>query len=338
MRLILHEFTFLTMLLQEQFDHIFELIKNARNKAFQSVNSEQILLYWTVGQFVQQKLDASEWGEGTVKNLSTFLQSKDPSLSNFSKRGIYRMRQFYLAYTDFEIVSTLSTQLSWSHNLEILSGSKTFEERLFYTNLTLKEKLNIKELRRHLKTSYFERSLIANQLLPPSLENYPRDVSNIFKDSYIFEFAQIPDKHSEKDLKHALLSQLKDFVLELGKDFVFIGEEYRLPVGMKDYRVDLLFYHRELCCLVAFDLKIEEFEPSFIGQMNFYLEALDTDVKKPHENPSIGVLICKNKDIEVVEYALRRNLSPTLVADYTTKLIDKALLLQKVRELFQEVK
>ena len=326
------------MLLQEQFDYVFDLIKNARNKAFQSVNSEQIILYWTVGQFVQQKLDASEWGEGTVKNLSAFLQSKDPTLSNFSKRGIYRMRQFYLAYTDFEIVSTLSTQLSWSHNLEILSGAKIFEERLFYTNLTLKEKLNIKELRRHLKTSYFERSLIANQLLPPSLDNYPRDVSNIFKDSYIFEFAQIPDKHSEKDLKKALLGQLKDFILELGKDFVFVGEEYRLPVGMKDYRVDLLFYHRELCCLVAFDLKIEEFEPSFIGQMNFYLEVLDTDVKKAHENPSIGVLICKNKDLEVVEYALRRNLSPTLVADYSTKLMDKALLIQKVKELFNEIK
>jgi hypothetical protein len=107
---------------------------------------------------------------------------------------------------------------------------------------------------------------------------------------------------------------------------------------MKDYRVDLLFYHRELCCLVAFDLKIEEFEPSFLGQMNFYLEALDTDVKKVHENPSIGVLICKNKDLEVVEYALRRNLSPTLVADYTTKLMDKQLLMAKVRELFSAIK
>jgi hypothetical protein len=123
-------------------------------------------------------------------------------------------------------------------------------------------------------------------------------------------------------------------ILELGKDFVFMAEEYRLQVGMKDFRVDLLFYHRELSCLVAFDLKIEDFEPSFLGQMNFYLEALDTDVKKPHENPSIGILVCKNKDHEVVEYALRRNLSPTLVADYTTKMIDKDLLAQKIKELF----
>jgi predicted nuclease of restriction endonuclease-like (RecB) superfamily len=134
-------------------------------------------------------------------------------------------------------------------------------------------------LRRQLKSSYFERSLIANQLLPPSLENYPRDVSNVFKDSYVFEFVNLPPKHAEKDLKKALLEQLKRLILELGKDFVFMAEEYRLQVGMKDYRVDLLFYHRELSCLVAFDLKIEDFEPSFLGQMNFYLEALDTDVK-----------------------------------------------------------
>ena len=138
----------------------------------------------------------------------------------------------------------------------------------------------------------------------------------------------------EKDLKIALLEQLKNFILELGKDFVFMAEEYRLQVGMKDFKIDLLFYHRELCCLVAFDLKIEDFEPSFLGQMNFYLEALDADIKKPHENPSIGVLICKSKDHEVVEYALRRNMSPTLVADYTTKLIDKNLLAEKIRELF----
>jgi predicted nuclease of restriction endonuclease-like (RecB) superfamily len=194
--------------------------------------------------------------------------------------------------------------------------------------------LTIKELRRQLKSNYFERSLLANKLLPASLENYPRDVSNVFKDSYVFEFVNLPPKHSEKDLQKALLEQLKLLILELGKDFVFMAEEYRLQVGMKDFKVDLLFYHRELCCLVAFDLKMEDFEPSFLGQMNFYLEALDADIKKAHENPSIGILVCRKKDHEVVEYALRRNLSPTLVADYSTKLIDKTLLSQKINELF----
>ena len=160
------------MLLQQQFDYVFELIKNVRNKALAAVNTGQIILYWTVGQFVQSKLDASEWGDGTVVKLSAYLQSKDPSLSNFSKRGIYRMRQFYLAYADFEIVSAMPTQLSWTHNLEILSQTKTSEERLFYLQLSVKEKLNYRELRRQLKSSYFERSMLANELLPPSLERF----------------------------------------------------------------------------------------------------------------------------------------------------------------------
>jgi predicted nuclease of restriction endonuclease-like (RecB) superfamily len=322
------------MSIETQFDHILTLITTARNKAISAANTEQIVLYWEIGRFITEKLNDSEWGDGAVLKLSQYLQSKDPSLTNFTKRGLYRMRQFYLAYPDFEIVSTASTQLSWSHNLEIMTSSKSPEEREFYLQLTSKEKLTIKELRRQLKSNYFERSLLANKLLPPSLENYPRDVSNVFKDSYVFEFINLPPKHAEKDLQKALLEQLKSLILELGKDFVFMAEEYRLQVGMKDFKVDLLFYHRELCCLVAFDLKIEDFEPSFLGQMNFYLETLDTDIKKPHENPSIGVLVCRKKDHEVVEYALRRNLSPTLVADYTTKLIDKKLLSQKINELF----
>jgi predicted nuclease of restriction endonuclease-like (RecB) superfamily len=322
------------MTFNTQFEHILSLITTARNKAVFAANTEQIILYWEIGRFISEKIDASEWGDGTVLQLAQFLQSKDPSLTNFTKRGLYRMRQFYLAYPDFEIVSALPTQLSWTHNLEILSQTKTSEERKFYIELCLKEKLNYRELRRQLKSGYFERSLLANKLLPPSLENYPRDVANVFKDSYVFEFINLPPKHAEKDLQKALLQQLKQLILELGKDFIFMAEEYRLQVGMKDFKIDLLFYHRELCCLVAFELKIEDFEPSFLGQMNFYLEALDTDVKKPHENPSIGVLVCKSKDHEVVEYALRRNLSPTLVADYTTKLIDKMLLSQKINELF----
>ncbi len=218
------------------------------------------------------------------------------------------MRQFFLAYADFEFVSAVPTQLSWTHNIEILSQTKSLEERKFYLELSLKEKLNYRELRRQLKSGYFERSIISNKLLPPSLENYPRDVSNVFKDSYVFEFINLPPKHVEKDLQKALIQQLKALILELGKDFVFMAEEYRLQVGMKDFKVDLLFYHRELCCLVAFDLKIEDFEPSHLGQMNFYLEALDTDVKKPHENPSIGVLVCKSKSLPCSHFGLKRSL------------------------------
>jgi RecB family endonuclease NucS len=160
------------------------------------------------------------------------------------------------------------------------------------------------------------------------------DLSNTFKDSYVFEFLNLPDPHSESDLQRGLVRQMKNFILELGKDFLFIGEEYKLQVGNSDFYIDLLFYHRGIQCLVAIELKADKFKPDHLGQLNFYLEALDRDVKKPNENPSIGVLLCKDKDSEVVEYALSRSLSPTMVSEYKTQLPDKKLLQQKLHELF----
>ena len=156
----------------------------------------------------------------------------------------------------------------------------------------------------------------------------------VFKDSYSLEFLKLPENHSENDLQKALVKNLKSFILELGSDFTFVAEEYRLQIDMEDFYIDLLFYHRELCCLVAFELKIEKFSPSHLGQLNFYLEALDQDIKKPHENPSIGILLCKTKSKTVVEYALNRNVSPALVIDYSSKFIDKKLLQANVQELF----
>ena len=163
-----------------------------------------------------------------------------------------------------------------------------------------------------------------------------KDISNAFKDSYVFEFLNLPDPHSESDLQGGLVSQMKNFILELGKDFLFIGEEYKLQVGNSDFYIDLLFYHRGLQCLLAFELKTDKFKPEHLGQLNFYLEALDRNVKKPNENPSIGVLLCKDKDREVVEYALSRSLSPTMILEYKTQLPDKYLLQQKLRELFNK--
>lgn len=163
------------------------------------------------------------------------------------------------------------------------------------------------------------------------------DLSNTFKDSYVFEFLNLPDPHSERDLQRGLIRQMKNFILELGKDFLFIGEEYKLQVGNNDFYIDLLFYHRGLQCLVAFELKADKFKPDHLGQLNFYLEALDRDIKKPNENPSIGVLLCKDKDSEVVEYALSRSLSPTMVSAYKTQLSDKKLLQQKLHELFDNM-
>ena len=178
--------------------------------------------------------------------------------------------------------------------------------------------------------------MISNTKIPTALKEINTDITNTFKDSYIFDFLNLPEPFNENDLQKGLIHQMKNFILELGKNFLFIGEEYKVQVGNSDFYVDLLFYHRGLQCLVAFELKADKFKPEQLGQLNFYLEALDRDVKKANENPSIGVLLCKDKDSEVVEYALSRSLSPTMVAEYKMQLPDKKLLQQKLHELFIE--
>lgn len=204
----------------------------------------------------------------------------------------------------------------------------------YYLKITCRENYSKRELDRQISASLFERTMIGNSKLSTALRKSNHDLTNTFKDSYVFEFLNIPDPHSESDLQRGLVRQMKSFILELGKDFLFIGEEYKLQVGNSDFFIDLLFYHRGLQYLVAFELKADKFKPEHLGQINFYLEALDRDVKKPNENPSIGVLLCKDKDSEVVEYALSRSLSPTMVSEYKTQLPDKRLLQQKLHELF----
>jgi RecB family endonuclease NucS len=176
--------------------------------------------------------------------------------------------------------------------------------------------------------------MIGNSKLSPAVREILDNEKNVFKDSYVFEFLSLPEYYNEADLQRGLLRQMKNFIVELGKDFVFIGEEFKLQVGASDFYIDLLFYHRGLQCLVAFELKADKFKPDHLGQLNFYLEALDRDVRKLNENPSIGILLCKDKDSEVVEYALNRSLSPTMVSEYKTQLPDRKLLQQKLHELF----
>ena len=221
--------------------------------------------------------------------------------------------------------------------MEILSGSKTPEEKMFYLILTAKDKLRKLELRRQIKTASFERTMLAkNQNQNKVVSTLPTQFpAGIFKDPYIFEFLDLPEAYSEKDLGKALTQNLRKFILEIGKGFTYMGNQFRLQVGNKDYYTDLLFYHRDLQCLVLFELKIQEFEPEFLGKLNFYLEALDHDVKRQHEKPSIGVLLCKGKDNEVVEYSMARNISPAMIADYETKLIPKQLLTSKLTQLIE---
>jgi len=353
-------------MLQKQFAEIISLIRQSRNKALMAVNTELINLYWNVGEYISRRVANSTWGDGTIDELAEVIQKEHPDLKGFNRRGLYRMKQFYETYSRLkfvssvltqiqipdsqssEIVSTVSTQLdasdirgsllakiSWSHHLVLLSRTKTDEEREFYLRLCLKENFSVRELDRQISSGIFERIMIGNQKLTPALREVHPDAVNTFKDTYVFEFLNLPEKHSESDLQKGLISQMINFILELGRDFIFIGEEFKVQVGNGDFYIDLLFFHRGLQCLVAFELKADKFRPEHLGQLNFYLEALDRDVKKSNENPSIGVLLCKDKDSEVVEYALSRTLSPTMVTEYKTKLPDKKLLQQKLHELFE---
>lgn len=318
-----------------RFTDIIQLIKRARTNAIKAVNAELINLYWNVGEYISKRVESSQWGQSIVKELAKHIQCSEPEIKGFSDKNLWRMKQFYEAYKDSPKLSTLLREISWSHNLEIFSRCKTEEEREFYIRLSIQESYSIRELERQINSVVFERTMIGNTKLSTALREIAPDITNTFKDSYVFEFLNLPEPNNETDIQKGLIKQMKNFILELGKNFLFIGEEYKVQVGNSDFYLDLLFYHRGLQCLVAFELKAEKFKPEHLGQLNFYLEALDRDIKKPHENPSIGVLLCKEKDNEVVEYALSRSLSPTMVSKYQMQLPDKRLLQQKLHELFE---
>ncbi|MBG6063304.1 putative nuclease of restriction endonuclease-like (RecB) superfamily [Flavobacterium sp. CG_9.1] len=322
-------------MIQEQFTDIIQLIKQSRSKAIAAVNTEMINLYWNIGQYVHNRIETAEWGKSVVKELADYLQRSEPDLKGFSDKNLWRMKQFYQTYKAFPKLSALLREISWTNNLIILSRTKSIEEQEFYLRLSSQEKFSSRELERQINSGVFERTIIGNTKVSSVMRELHPDITNTFKDSYIFDFLNLSDSYSESDLQKGLISQMKNFILELGKDFLFIAEEYKVQVGHSDFYIDLVFYHRGLQCLVAFELKSDKFKPEHLGQLNFYLEALDRDVKKQNENPSIGILLCKDQDHAVVEYALSRSLSPTMVAEYKIQLPDKQLLQQKMQELLK---
>lgn len=316
------------------FSEITRLIESARQRAYQAVNTALIELYWQVGAYLSGKIKAAEWGAGVVEQLAQHIATTQPGLRGFSAKNIWRMRQFFEAYRDSPILSALLRELPWTHNLIVLSRSKRPEEREFYLKRAAQEKWSSRELERQFDAALFERVVLGPAKVSPLVREIHPDAASVFKDSYLVEFLDLPANHLESDLQRGLLVQLRQFLLELGRDFCFVGSEFPLQVGGQDFALDLLFFHRGLNCLVAIELKTTRFSPEHLGQLNFYLEALDRDHQKPHENPAIGLLLCASKDDEVVEYALSRSLSPALVAQYQTQLPDKKLLQTKLHEFY----
>ena len=318
----------------EQFDAVVHLIQQAQAKVLYAANTTLIELYWQVGAYLSQKIESAQWGDAVIPQLAEYIAHNYPEIKGFSDKNLWRMKQFYETYRNAdEKLSPLVREINWTNNLIILSRTKSEEERAFYLQYCVKERLSKRELERQIDSALYERSMLEQPKLSPVLREIAPEAKQVFRDQYVMEFIGGKEYKTENAMKSALIQQMKEFILELGKDFIFIDQEYRLQVGNSDFRIDLLFFHRELQCLVAFELKTGKFKPEHLGQLNFYLEALDRDVKKAKENPSIGVLLCKDKDDEVVEYALSRSLSPTMVAEYQLCLPDKKLLQQKMREI-----
>ncbi|WP_426810469.1 YhcG family protein [Pseudomonas sp. WOUb67] len=320
----------------DRFEEVLGLIRDARQRAVMAVNTQLIDLYWQVGAYISNKLERAEWGDSVVSQLAAHLALSQPGLRGFTRPNLFRMRQFYEVYRNDQKVSPLVRQLPWTLNHIILSQCKRADEREFYVRMAIQERWSKRELERQLKTALFERSVTQPAKVSAHLkQNYPAAM-DVFRDAYVVEFLGLPGGHVEADLQGALIDRLKQFLIELGRDFCFVGSQYPLQVGGRDFALDLLFFHRGLNCLVAVELKVGRFEPEYLGKLDFYLEALDRNERKPHENPAIGVLLCASRDDEVVEYALNRSLSPALIAEYQTRLPDKALLQAKLHEFYAQ--
>jgi len=319
---------------KKSFQEILAMINESRARAVKVVNNELIDLYWRIGGYISAKSKDAGWGSRIVGNLSDFLQETEPNTKGFSSQNLWRMKQFYETYHGNKKLSPLVREIGWTNNMIIVSQAKTEVEKEFYLKLTAREKYSKKELLRQFESGLFERTMLSKESISPvAREIYPT-INEYVRDYYSFEFLKLKDNYSEHSFKKAILQNLKEFILEFGKDFLFIEEEFRLQVGSRDYSIDLLFYHRGLNCLVALELKVGEFKPEYMGKMDFYLGALDKQVKKEHENPSVGIIMCRTKDENIVEISLNRSTSPTVISQYETKLISKELLKKKLNELF----
>jgi predicted nuclease of restriction endonuclease-like (RecB) superfamily len=340
---------------KEEFEIVYSIIATHRKRVVRVVNNESMSMVWEVGGYVSYKLKTSVWGDGVVRQLSDYIRTKDPTARGWSYRTLYKMVQLYdtysaasfadlIAQTDMskygEFVPFETAQMKddiivpfemaqipnvlfatgWTNHQIILNRCKTDTERLFYMLYAGKERLENKELMRAIKTDTMNSLLGGKDVQSKIMSNTYPNSPLLFKDKVFLEMLGLPLEYKESKLRKEIIAHMKDFILEMGKDFLFIDDEHRIAVGGKTFKVDLLFYHRLLQCMVAIELKTDEFQPKDLGQLEFYLEALDQEERRSNENPSIGIILCKDADMEVVRYALNRSMSPTMVALYKEQL------------------
>ena len=294
-----------------------ERVRSAQYSALRAVNKELVALYWDIGRLIVSRQADAAHGAAIAEQLATDLRLEFPGVSGYSRRNVFYMREFYLAYRDFEKVQPLVAQIGWSQNLIILQRCKNALEREFYLRMTKKFGWTKNVLIHQIENQSYEKTLLGqtnfDQALTPELR---AQAKLAVKDEYTFDFLELGEEHAERELERALIGRMEAFLREMGGRFAFLGSQYRLEVDGREFFIDLLLLHRHLRCLVAVELKVGDFQPEFVGKMQFYLAALDDRVRLPEENPSIGIILCKTKSRTIVEYALREAKKPIGVATY----------------------
>ena len=303
-----------------QYKKIFENIKKevlkSQYKAMQVVNTEMIYMYWNIGRIISENIS---WGNKFVDNLSIDLKREFPNIQGFSVRNLRNMRKFYEEYHEVEILQTLSAKLTWSHNVLLINKIKDMEIRKWYMQETVKNGWSHDMLADQIKYKLYERQAIANKItnFQNTLPDEQSDLAmQTMKDPYIFDFITLKGPAREKQIEEAMIEKIKNVLIELGNGFAFVGNQYKITVSDVDYYIDLLFYHLQLRCYVVVELKARKFKPTDAGQLNFYLSAIDDMLRKDNDNPTIGMLLCKEKDKLTAEYALKDVNKPVGVSEY----------------------
>ena len=297
--------------------NIKQRIREAQYQALKAVNKELIRLYWDIGQIIVKRQNAEGWGKSIVEKLASDLQKEFPGLLGFSVSNLWRMRNFYLNYEKNTNLAPLVREISWSHNISILESCNDDLEREFYIRMTRRMGWSKNVLIHQIENQTYEKTLLNQtnfkKTLPPKIKT---QAHLAVKDEYALDFLHLKENHDEQELEQALLTRMNRFLIEMGGAFAFMGNQYRIEVGGQEFFIDILLYHRRLHCLVVIELKVGEFKPEYVGKMQFYLAALDDLIKQKNEKPSIGIILCKEKNRTIVEYALRESRKPIGVAQY----------------------
>jgi predicted nuclease of restriction endonuclease-like (RecB) superfamily len=296
---------------------IKQRIRSAQYEALKAVNKELIALYWDIGRMITERQKGDSWGKAVVQQLAGDLRQEFPGIGGFSASNLWRAKLFFETYTDLEKLAPLVREIGWTHNLAILEKCKEPQEREFYIRMTRKFGWSKNVLIHQIENQSYHKYLLNQTNFDKAVpEKYRNQAKLAVKDEYTFDFLDLGEEHDERELERAIMLRIEKFLVEMGGRFAFMGRQFRLEVGGKEFFIDLLLYHRHLRSLVAIELKVGEFVPEFVGKMQFYLAALDDKVRLNDKNPSIGIILCKSKDRLIVEYALRTATKPIGVATY----------------------